>query len=274
MSPHRLSGRKALVTGAGTGIGREIGLEFARQGADVVFHYAHSPTGAHSAVEEATALGVRATSMRADFNSLAEVQRLADEACQFLTGVDLLVNNAGITMNLPFEKVTPEQFDTLYGVNIRAQFFLTQRLLAALESGRAVVINLTSIHAYQGMREHSVYAGTKGAIVSYTRELAVELAPRGIRVVGLAPGGVWVENTTKALGQTTPEKHGKNIPCGFVGLPPDIAKVAVFLATEDARYILGHTLIVDGGTTAWMPFGEQWAMPLQGQFGKGYVPGL
>ncbi|MCL5099347.1 MAG: SDR family oxidoreductase, partial [Candidatus Omnitrophica bacterium] len=157
---------------------------------------------------------------------------------------------------------------------VRAQFFLTQRLLAALEEARGVVVNLTSIHAYQGMREHSVYAGTKGAIVSYTRELAVELAPRGVRVVGLAPGGVWVENTTKAMGKANPEEHGKGIPCGFVGMPIDIAKVAVFLASPEARYILGHTLIVDGGTTAWMPFGEQWRTPLNAQFGKGYVPGL
>ena len=153
-------------------------------------------------------------------------------------------------------------------------FFLTQRLVRALESSRGVVINLTSVHAYEGMREHSVYAGTKGAIVSYTRTLAVELAARGIRVVGIAPGGVWVENTTKVMGQTNPEEHGAHIPCGSVGVPPDIANVAVFLATEDARYILGQTLVVDGGTTAWLPFGEQWKGPLNARFGQGYVPGL
>ena len=83
-----------------------------------------------------------------------------------------------------------------------------------------------------------------------------------------------MENTTKALGEDTSKESGQNIPCGFVGLPPDIAKVATFLATEDARYILGQTLVVDGGTTAWMPFGEQWSKPLSGRFGKGYVPGL
>jgi NAD(P)-dependent dehydrogenase (short-subunit alcohol dehydrogenase family) len=274
MPDKRLQGRKALVTGAGTGIGREIALEFARQGADVVFHYSHSSAGVESAMAEAINLGIRAQAARADFNELDEVKGLADDAVAFLGGMDLLVNNAGITMNLPFEQVTPEQFDTLYRVNIRAQFFLTQRLLAPLETAHGVVINLTSIHAFEGMREHSVYAGTKGAIVSYTRELAIELATRGVRVVGLAPGGVWVENTTKATGQTVSEEHGRNIPCGFMGLPPDIAKVAVFLATEDARYILGQTLIVDGGTTSWLPFGEQWSKPLAGRYGQGYVSGL
>lgn len=270
----RLKGKRALVTGAGTGIGREIALEFARQGADVVFHYSSSPKGAESAAAEAAGLGVRAISAQANFNDVGQVRRLADEALAFLGGVDVLVNNAGITMNLPFDDVTPEQFDTLYHVNVRAQFFLTQRLVGALESSRGVVINLTSVHAYEGMREHSVYAGTKGAIVSYTRTLAIELATRGIRVVGIAPGGVWVENTTKVMGQTNPEEHGSNIPCGFVGLPPDIANVAVFLATDDARYILGQTLVVDGGTTAWLPFGEQWKAPINARFGQGYVPGI
>jgi len=273
-SERRLLGKKALISGSGTGIGREIALEYARQGADVFFHYSHSSGGAEAGCKEALALGVRAGIGRADFNHVEEVRRLADEALSFLGGIDILVNNAGITMNLPFEEVTPEQFDTLYGVNVRAQFFLTQRLVGVLESSRGVVINLTSIHAFEGMREHSVYAGTKGAIVSYTRTLAVELATRGIRVLGIAPGGIWVENTTKALGEMKPEEHGGNIPCGFVGLPPDIAKIATFLATEDARYILGQTLVVDGGTTAWMPFGDQWSKPLSGRFGKGYVPGL
>lgn len=270
----RMQDKRVLVTGSDTGIGRGVALEFAREGAAVALHYPHDAVGAHAAVEEIRSAGGKAAAFKADFNDIAQVKALVPQVQEYLGGLDVLVNNAGITMNLPFEKVTAEQFDTLYRVNVRAQFFLTQRLVGALERGRAVVINLTSIHAFEGMREHSVYAGTKGAIVAYTRELAVELAPRGIRVVGLAPGGVWVENTTKVMGQTNPEAHGKNIPCGFVGLPPDIAKVAVFLATDDARYILGQTLIVDGGTTSWLPFGEQWAKPLNAQFGQGYVPGL
>jgi NAD(P)-dependent dehydrogenase (short-subunit alcohol dehydrogenase family) len=274
MTTKQLEGRKVLVTGAGTGIGQGIALECARQGAEVVFHYSHSAEGAMKSVSEARALGVRATAIAADFRLVAEVKRLGQEALAFLGGLDLLVNNAGITMTRSFEEVTAEQFDTLYQVNVRAQFFLTQTLISALEAARGAIINITSVHGYQGMPGHSVYAGTKGAIVAYTRELAIELAPRGVRVNAIAPGGVWVENLAKAWPEFNIEAHGRNIPCGFVGLPSDIAKVAVFLATDAARYILGQTLVVDGGTTAWLPFGDGFRKPIGENLGKGYVPGL
>ena len=132
--------KRVLVTGSGTGIGREIGLEFAREGASVVFHYAHSEDGAASAVKEARQIGSRAEVFRADFNDVASVKNLAEQSIEFLGGLDILVNNAGITMNLPFEKVTPEQFDTLYNVNIRSMFFLTQATLSSLLESNGVVI--------------------------------------------------------------------------------------------------------------------------------------
>jgi len=191
-----------------------------------------------------------------------------------LGGMDVLVNNAGITMNRPFEKVEPAQFDQLYHVNVRAPFFLTQALLPALVEAQGAVINLSSVHAYEGYPEHSVYAGTKGALVAYTRELAIELALQGVRVNAIAPGSVVVENHYKAMPDLDLEAGGRAIPCGFVGEPPDIAKVAVFLASADARYIVGQTLIVDGGTTSWMPFSDAFRQPMGAQFGRGYVPGL
>jgi NAD(P)-dependent dehydrogenase (short-subunit alcohol dehydrogenase family) len=181
-------------------------------------------------------------------------------------------------MNRPFEKVTPEQFDLLYCVNVRAPFFLTQALLPELEKSRGVVLNLSSIHAYEGYTEHSVYAGTRGAMVSFTRQLAIELAPRGVRVNTIAPCAVPVPNHFKSTPEVDPEQSirelGNAIPCGFAGVPGDIANVALFLASDAARYIVGQTLIVDGGTTSWMPFGEQFKQPMTAQFGQGYVPGL
>jgi NAD(P)-dependent dehydrogenase (short-subunit alcohol dehydrogenase family) len=266
--------KRVLVSGAGTGIGREIALEFAREGAAVVLHYAHSEGGAMSAVKEIQQSNGQAIALQADFTQVDAVKQLAGRALEFLGGLDVLVNNAGITMNLPFEQVTPEQFDTLYHVNIRAQFFLTQAALPALIQSGGVVINLTSIHAFEGYPEHSVYAGTKGAIVAFTRELAVELAPKGVRVNAIAPGAVAVENHYKAAPNYDPEANGKLIPCGFEGLPLDIARVAVFLASEGARYIVGQTLIVDGGTTSWMPFSDAFRQPSTSRFGRGYVPGM
>jgi NAD(P)-dependent dehydrogenase (short-subunit alcohol dehydrogenase family) len=270
----RAQSRRVLVTGSGTGIGREIALEFGREGANVILHYSHSAEGARTAVQEIRQAGGKAAALQADFNSVEETRQLARQAIEFLGGLDVLVNNAGITMNRPFEEVTPEQYDTLYNVNIRAPFFLTQAALPALIESGGSVINLTSIHAFQGNPEHAVYAGTKGAIVAWTRELAIELAPKGVRVNAIAPGAVVVENYYRAIPDYDPEAAGREIPCGFVGEPRDIARVAVFLASDDARFIIGQTLIVDGGTTSWMPFSDAFRHPSPYQFGRGYVPGL
>jgi len=264
-----------FVTGSGSGIGRTVALEFARAGADVALHFLNGEKGAQSAVKEIQSLGLRAAAFKADLNDVGAAKQLATDAAQFLGGIDVLVNNAGITMNLPFEKVQPEQFDTLYHVNVRAQFFITQTALPhmlKLEGG--AVINISSIHAFQGYPEHSVYAGTKGAIVAYTRELAIELAPKGIRVNGIAPGAVEVESYFRAAPDYDPAALGRCIPAGFVGQPIDVAQAALFLASPAARFIVGQTLVVDGGTTSWIPFSEGFRQPNSAQFGRGYVPGL
>ena len=270
----KMQDKRVLITGAGTGIGREVALEFAREGAAVALHYAHSADGAESAVAEIEGAGGQAAAFKADFTDVNAVKQLANQAVEFLGGLDVLINNAGITMNLPFEEVTPEQFDTLYNVNIRAQFFLTQAALSQLIESQGIVINLSSIHAFEAYPEHSVYAGTKGAIVAYTRELSIELAVKGVRVNAIAPGAVEVENHYKVVPDYDPKANGEMIPCGFEGVPLDIARVAVFLASDDARYIVGQTLLVDGGTTSWMPFNDDFRKRGDVRFGKGYVPGI
>jgi len=273
-----MTGKRVLVTGAGIGIGRGIALAFAREGATVAVHYSSSAASAEAVVKAILDGGGKAAAFQADFSRVEALQSMAREAVAFLGGLDVVVNSAGITMNRPFAQTTAEQFDLLYAVNVRAPYFLTQALLPDLEKSRGVVINLSSIHAFEGYTEHSVYAGTRGAIVSFTRQLAIELAPRGVRVVGIAPGAVPVENHFKSLPGVDMEQAirdcGKDIPCGFAGTPADIAGVALFLASEAGRYILGQTLVVDGGTTSWMPFGEQFKQPMTAQFGLGYVPGL
>ena len=270
-----MEGKRVLVTGAGTGIGPGVALAFAREGADVVLHYGHSEAGARSTAEQVRKMGGRAETIAADFDKIDQVLGLARDAIGFLGGIDVLVNNSGITMNKPFEDVTVEQFDTLFNVNIRAMFFLTQAAAADMATrGQGSVINLTSVHAYMGMTEHSVYAATKGAIVAFTREVALELAPKGIRVNAIAPGWILVENHYKAEGEIDLETGAYNIPAGIIGEPRDIGELAVFLASDASRYIVAQTLVIDGGQMSVMPFTGHFREPREAQFGKGYVQGL
>jgi NAD(P)-dependent dehydrogenase (short-subunit alcohol dehydrogenase family) len=249
----RLAGKRALVTGAGTGIGREVALEFARQGAAVSLHYAGSKAGAESAAAEICAAGGFAGAIRADLGQVPECFRLVDEAAAQLGGLDILVNNAGITEVWAFEDVTPEQFDQLYHVNIRGQFFCTQRALRyMLAAGRGAVVNMTSIHAFAGMPGHAVYAGTKGAICSWTREVAIELAPRGVRVNAVAPGWIEVPSHYTKYVDYDPRGGGSKIPMQRVGQPLDVAQACVFLASDEAAFVCGQTLLVDGGSSALM----------------------
>ena len=160
-----------------------------------------------AAVEESRALGRNSIAYRADFNSLDEAVGLATQAIEFLGAVDCLVNNAGVTFNRPFSQVTPAQFEALFHINFRAQYFITQKVVEALliRGEPGVVCNISSIHALQGVPEHALYAATKGAIVAYTRALAIELAHRGIRVNSIAPGWVTVENYFHAIPGFTDE---------------------------------------------------------------------
>jgi NAD(P)-dependent dehydrogenase (short-subunit alcohol dehydrogenase family) len=275
----KLKGKRALVTGSGTGIGREIALEFAREGADVVLHYAHSEAGSKTAVEEIRSMGRKATVFKANFDSVDDVVGLAEKSIEFLGGIDCLVNNAGITMNKPFLQVTREMFDTLFHVNIRAQFFLTQRVVKdMLTRGGGTVCNLTSIHGLQGAPEHSVYAGTKGAIIAYTRALSVELAHKGVRVNAIAPGCVPVDNYSKAIPgydeKAAAESVKNSIPVGRPGLPVEIAKLAVFLSSDDAGFIIGQTIVADGGTTTLMSLISDFRNESAARFGTGYVAGI
>jgi NAD(P)-dependent dehydrogenase (short-subunit alcohol dehydrogenase family) len=182
-------------------------------------------------------------------------------------------------MNRPFLKVTPEQFDKMFHINFRGQFFLTQRVVEGmLKQGGGVICNMSSIHGLQGAPEHSVYAATKGAILAYTRSLAVELAHKGIRVNAIAPGWITVENYFKCIPGFTKEiaeERGYNaIPVARCGEPSDIARLAAFLCSDDASFIVGQTIVADGGTTALMSLVSDFRKESTNTFGKGYIPGV
>jgi NAD(P)-dependent dehydrogenase (short-subunit alcohol dehydrogenase family) len=248
----KLQGKLALVTGSGTGIGRETALEFARQGADVVLHYHSNGEGAEDAVEEIKAMGRRAVAYQADFNEVEACFELLDLAVEFLGGIDILVNNAGISVSDNFLEVTPATFNLIYHVNIRSQFFCAQRAVKYMleQKRRGVIINTTSSHAQASLPGFAVYAGTKGAIWSWTRQLAIELAPLGIRVNGLCPGWIKVESYFQDIPDFNPEAIGPTIPYQRMGEPIDIARACVFMASADSDYLVGHVMVVDGGTMA------------------------
>jgi NAD(P)-dependent dehydrogenase (short-subunit alcohol dehydrogenase family) len=272
----KMTGKRVLVTGSGTGIGKGVAIEFAKAGASVALHYSRSSAGAEEAVKEITGFGGTAKAFQANFEKVDEVKQLGRQAVDFFGGLDCLVNNAGITTNIPFEDVTQEQFDLLYHVNIRGQFFLTQQVLPELQQSEgAAVINFTSLHAFAGMTEHAVYAGTKGAIVAYTRELSLELIQKGVRVNAIAPGWVDVENQHTVMGEDFDWEAGaRTVPAGFIGTPRDMGRLCIFLASEDSRYIVGQTILADGGQSCIMPLTGDFREKRDYTFGQGYVPGL
>jgi NAD(P)-dependent dehydrogenase (short-subunit alcohol dehydrogenase family) len=275
----KMANKKVLVTGAGTGIGREIALEFARQGADVVLHYSRSAEGAESAAEEIRAGGRRAAALHADFRNGESAVELGGRALDFLGRIDCLINNAGITFNRPFLKIKVEQVDTVLNVNLRSPYLLTQNVAEQMvRQGSGAICNLTSIHGVQGAPEHSIYAATKGAIIAWTRALGVELAHKGVRVNAIAPGWITVENYSNALpgfdAAQAAEEAKRTVPVARYGIPLDVAKLAVYLCSDDAGFIVGQTIVIDGGSTSLMSLISDFRNESAARFGKGYVPGV
>lgn len=277
-SQNSLLGKKALVTGSDTGIGREIALEFARQGADVVLHYCHHHDGAVSASKEIAAMGRRTAVFRADFDDVDQAIALANNAIEILGKINCLVNNAGITFNRPLLRMEPEHFNKLFNINFRAQYFITQRIVEnMLQHDGGAVCNISSIHGLQGAPEHSAYAATKGAIIAYTRALAVELGHRGIRVNAIAPGWITVENYFKVIPGFNEEQAkqdaANSVPIARYGLRIDVARLAAFLCGPDAGFLVGQTLVLDGGTTSLMSLISDFRAESQIRFGEEYIMG-
>ena len=254
-----LEGRAALVTGAGVGIGEGIARELARQGMRVAIHYAGSSEGAHAAMAEITAAGGEAVALQGDLRFVDDCERVVAEAAEAFGGLDVLVNNAGVTRSQSTDDTTEALYDEMFDLNMKGYFFCVRAALPWLEqSGHGSIVNITSIHGGGGFPNHSAYAATKGAVIGFTRSLAIELAPRHIRVNAIGPGVIEVPRYFKMPGYTR-EFGNSLLPWGRVGEPRDIAPAVAFLAGDGADFITGQVLYVDGGTNARM--GLWWETP-------------
>jgi 3-oxoacyl-[acyl-carrier protein] reductase len=245
---NKLNGKTALVTGASRGIGRAIALTLAQAGAQVLVHYGSSENEADAVVAVIRKGGGKAEKVGADLRRPDGAHTLAGRVRDIVGGrLDILVANAGISKSATIEATTVEDFDNLFAVNVRAPFFLVQQLLPALCQGSTIIFT-SSLVARAALGTLYPYAATKGAIETLVKHFAAALGPRGIRVNAVAPGVVDTE-----MSNFTKTEAGRDITLAMQALkrmaqPDDIAPVVAFLACDDARWITGESIHVDGGS--------------------------
>lgn len=245
----RMKGRRALITGGDSGIGRAVAIAYAREGADVAIACLHADSAdAASTLELIRAEGVKGHLFGADLSQEADCLRLIDETVAALGGLDVLVNNAGKQdTQEKIEDISTEQFTKTFAVNVFGTFWLTKAALAHMGPG-AAIINCTSVQAYDPSPHLLDYASTKFALRGFTQALAAQVAERGIRVNAVAPGPFWT--ALQPSGGQTDEKvqtFGQDTAFGRPGQPAEIASAFVFLATSESLYMTGETIGVTGG---------------------------
>ncbi|MGP5623823.1 SDR family oxidoreductase [Brachybacterium alimentarium] len=246
----RLEGRRALITGADSGIGAAVAIAFAREGADVALNYLpQEEEDAQHIAEVIRRTGRRAILLPGDLTDASFCRSLVEEAVRELGGLDALVNNAGRQIAVEsLEELDDEQWTTTYEVNIHAMYRITKAALAHLPAG-STIVNTTSIQAYEPSTTLIDYASTKAAINNFSKGLAQQLAPKGIRVNAVAPGPIWtpLQVSDGQPKEALPE-FGKSTPLGRAGQPTELAPAYVFLTSPESSYVLGETLHVNGGS--------------------------
>jgi len=246
----KLEGKNALVTGSDQGIGQAIAIRLAEEGANVVVNYRKNREGADQTCKRIEAVGRRAAAVQADVGKASEAARLVDDAVAALGSLDILVNNAGIEKNAAFVDVTEADYRAVIDVNMTGPFFSTQAFARHRQKVGAPgkVINNSSVHEELPFPHFTAYCMSKGGLKMMTRNLAIELAPLGITINNVAPGAIQTPINEKLLNDPKLlEPLLANIPLHRLGQPGDVAGVVAFLASADADYITGSTLVVDGG---------------------------
>ena len=243
----RLANKSAIITGAGRGIGKAIALRYASEGCNLALCDVNLESVSATA-DEAHVLGVQAIATQTDVTSREQLQAMVDGAINEFGTVEILVNNAGIFFNASFHEMTDEQWDRMMDVNLKGVFVLSQIVIRhwLVENIKGAIVNLASISAAIAFTNSSAYCTSKAAVASMTRCIALEYGPKGIRANSMAPG---IINTGMPNEDQANEWVNTRIPLRKLGEPEDVADLALFLASDESRYLTGDMIFVDGG---WM----------------------
>lgn len=260
----RLQDRVALVTGSSSGIGAAVAKSMAAEGAKVIVNYARSSKGAEAVVEEIKTAGGEAIAIQADVSQEDQVKSMFQQTFEAYETIDILVNNAGLQKDAAFVNMTLDQWNTVMGVNLTGQFlcareaakeFMRRGVIPEKSCSAGSIICMSSVHEVIPWAGHCNYAASKGGVMLLMKTMAQELAPHKIRVNSIAPGAIKTPINRDAW--DTPEAEAellKLIPYNRVGIPEDIGKAAVWLASDEAEYVQGTTIFVDGGMTLYPGF--------------------
>ncbi|WP_436536015.1 SDR family oxidoreductase [Actinoplanes sp. HUAS TT8] len=245
----RLTGKRAIITGGDSGIGRAVAIAFAREGADVLISYLpDEEEDARQTAQLVEKAGRRAVTVAGDIRDETHCARIVQDAVRELGGLDILVNNAAYQMAQPggITDISTEQFDRVMKTNLYAMFWLSKAAVPHLKPGSAI-INTASIQAYQSSPQLLDYATTKAGIVAFTKALGADLAEKGIRVNAVAPGPIWTPLIPATMPAEKVESFGADTPMGRAGQPAELAPAYVFFASQESSYVTGEVLGVTGG---------------------------
>lgn len=243
----RLKDKTAIITGGDSGIGRAVAVAFAKEGANVVISYLEEHEDAEETKKHVEQHQVKCILIRGDISENSHCEQIVEQTIQEFGKLDIVVNNAAVQFPQDnIEDISKEQLERTFQVNIFSQFYMIKAAIKHLKEG-AAIINTASVTAYRGNPTLLDYSSTKGAIVAFTRSLALSLAPKGIRVNGVAPGPIWTPLIPATFDKEKVSKFGSNVPMGRPGQPEEVAPSYVFLASDESSYISGQMLHPNGG---------------------------